>query len=87
MKSLINLMLLVTLTLLLHSCFSSVPIAVNKAPNNQTYDIAYLFEKDGYKMYRFVDGDRYVYFTTKDGSTTTIKDDSVKTAIQVINPE
>lgn len=87
MKSLLNLLLLGTLVLLFYSCYSSVPITVNKAPNNQTYNIAYLFEKDGYKMYRFRDDDRYVYFTTKNGSTTTVKDDSVKTMIQVINPE
>lgn len=73
--------------LLLSSCYSSVPLSVAKAPNNKTYNVAYLFEKDGYKMYRFLDGDHYVYFTTKNGNTMTVKDDSVKTTIQVINPE
>lgn len=87
MKSLINLLILVTLTLVLHSCIISRPIEVSKAPNNQTYEIEYLFEKDGYKMYRFRDYGHYVYFTTKNGSTMSVTDDSLKTVTRVVNPD
>jgi hypothetical protein len=36
----------------------------NTKTNNDEYDVTYLFEKDGVKVYRFVDGMRSHYFTT-----------------------
>ncbi|MGL5786641.1 MAG: DUF4884 domain-containing protein [Bacteroidales bacterium] len=86
MKTLLRFTCLATLVLLLVSCYST-PLSVTKAPNNGTYDVAYLFEKDGYKVYRFYDMGSYVYFTTKNGSTMSVSADSAKAKIQVINPE
>ena len=48
-----------------------------KSENNRTYEVSYLFEHDGVKVYRFMDMGNYVYFTTK-GDVTSIKNDSTK---------
>ena len=48
-----------------------------KAENNQTYEVSYLFEHDGVKVYRFLDLGNYVYFTTR-GDVTSIKNDSTE---------
>ena len=42
-----------------------------------SYEVSYLFEHDGVKVYRFMDMGNYVYFTTK-GDVTSIKNDSTK---------
>ena len=86
MKTLLRFSCLTGLLVMLASCYST-PLSVTKAPNNGTYDVAYLFEKDGYKVYRFYDMGSYVYFTTRNGNTTSFSTDSTKTKTQVINPE
>ena len=48
-----------------------------KSENNQTYEVSYLFEHDGVKVYRFLDLGNYVYFTTR-GDVTSIKNDSTE---------
>lgn len=53
--------------------------------NRADFEIKYLFECDGIKMYRFYDNGRYRYFTTGNGRMTsstyvngkTIVDDTV----------
>lgn len=59
------------------SCFSSRPLRVTQSENNATYNVSYLFEHDGCKVYRFYDNGNYVYFTTL-GDVTSIKADSTK---------
>ena len=39
--------------------------------NNDDYEVTYLFEKDGVKMYRFYDGTQFHYFTSRGETITT----------------
>jgi hypothetical protein len=43
--------------------------------NNDEYQVTYLFEKDGIKVYRFSDGLREHYFTTGGQTITTQQSD------------
>ena len=54
----------IILTLLLTSCKGEA-ISTEKKAN---YQLEFLFEKDGCKMYRFYDG-RYIYWTDCSGKT------------------
>lgn len=61
----------------LPSCFTfSYPVSTDKPDNNRTYQVDYLFEHDGCKVYRFYDMGNYVYFTNCQGDVTAIKTDS-----------
>lgn len=68
----------------LASCNINKPLASDKAQNNKTYTVDYLFEQDGCKVYRFNDDGRYVYFTNCTGEVSTAKTDSTKTQVQTI---
>jgi hypothetical protein len=83
MKSLINTSLVIIAIFSLWSCRTSVPITQQRADNNRTYEIDYLFEHDGCKVYRFRDNGEYVYFTNCNGQVSTSKGDSSKT--QTVN--
>lgn len=83
MKALIKIPLLLILIISLYSCATGVPIAMVSAANNKTYQVDYLFEHDGCKVYRFYDHGEYVYFTNCTGEVTTMKRDS--TDARVIN--
>jgi hypothetical protein len=48
------------------------------AENNTTYNVRYLFEHEGGKVYRFNDADRYVYFTNCTGNIAAFKTDSTE---------
>lgn len=77
MKVLVKLLLCLFLTIGISCCSSSIPLKQGKSENNATYNVSYLFEHDGCKVYRFYDNGNYVYFTTK-GDVTSIKNDSTK---------
>ena len=47
------------------SCYTGIPLKQGKSENNRTYEVSYLVEHDGVKVYRFMDMGNYVYFTTK----------------------
>ena len=66
------------------SCSINEPLVRAKAQNNNTYQVDYLFEHDGCKVYRFQDDGRFVYFTSCTGDVTVIKNDSTDTKIQTI---
>lgn len=66
------------------SCSVNEPLVRAKAQNNNTYQIDYLFEHDGCKVYRFQDDGRYVYFTNCTGDVTSVENDSTETKIQTI---
>lgn len=51
------------LILSLFSCERS-PLETRQS-NNKEFSIDFLFDYDGVKVYRFYDGDRYHYFTSK----------------------
>lgn len=68
------------LSVLAISC-AQIPIATEKPVNNETYDVDYLFEHDGCKVYRFRDQGNYVYFTNCKGDVTSFRSDSTKTRV------
>lgn len=67
----------------LTSC-GSVPLSKGPAENNSTYEVHYLFEHEGIKVFRFQDEGRYVYFTKPSGEITAIRKDSVTTYTRTI---
>ena len=83
MKTLIRTFILFFCITGLASCYAGIPLKSGKSENNQTYEVSYLFEHDGVKVYRFLDLGNYVYFTTR-GDVTSIKNDS-KTVYQTDN--
>lgn len=68
------------------SCYTAIPLENKPSENNSTYEISYLFEHDGCKVYRFYDRGNYVYFTTQ-GDVTSIKNDSTAKRVITINKE
>lgn len=64
--------------LMLHSCIIERPISEAPPANNKTYEVSYLFEHDGCKVYRFYDKGHWVYFTNCKGEVTSIKADSTQ---------
>lgn len=66
----------------LSSCFTQVPLTYEKANNNPTYDVQYLFEHEGCKVYRFYDMGHYVYYTNCYGDVTSISNDSTATRVE-----
>ena len=54
---------------MLSGCFNE-PQSIEHTGKDDKFQIEYLFEKDGIKMYRFMDGSHYHYFTTN-GQTMT----------------
>ena len=42
------------------SCYTAIPLKEGKSENNTTYKVSYLFEHDGYRVYRFYDRGNYV---------------------------
>lgn len=71
------------------SCYTGIPLRTDPASNNSTYDVEYLFEHEGCKVYRFLDHGNYVYFTNCAGTITSIANDSTKTRVvnqvQILN--
>jgi len=83
MRRTIILSLLAILLLGGYSCSVPNPLASTKADNNKSYEVEYLFEHDGCKVYRFMDKGHYVYFTNCKGDVTSIENDS--TRVRVMN--
>jgi hypothetical protein len=84
MKRVIKLMFILVIFCVTISCKTKrVPINKTTPYNNKTYEVQYLFEHDGCKVYRFMDYGSYVYFTNCSGSVTNVVNDSVQ--IRVIN--
>ena len=54
-----------------------LPLQTRESENNETYDVDYLFEHDGCKVYRFYDRGNYVYFTNCTGEAI-VKTDSTE---------
>lgn len=50
---------------------------------NSTYQVEYLFEHEGCKVYRFMDMGHYIYFTNCKGDVTSIESDSVRTVNRI----
>lgn len=82
MKSLLLLTSIATISFT--SCYTNKPLVRTQAQNNTTYEVDYLFEHDGCKVYRFQDDGRYVYYTNCTGDVTAVDNDSTATRIQTI---
>jgi hypothetical protein len=76
MKKLFNLICLVIIAGFVHACVIQESISNAPANNNADYQISYLFEHDGCKVYRFNDEGRYVYFTTINSDVMIVPNDS-----------
>ena len=61
---------------------SEIPLTIKSPDNNPTYNVEYLFEYDGCKVYRFSDRGQYVYFTNCRGDVTGFSSDSTHTRIE-----
>jgi Domain of unknown function (DUF4884) len=61
------------------SCTIQMPVSKNKAANNKDYEVAFLFEHDGCKVYRFEDRGQFIYFTSCNGETIKLQTDSTGT--------
>ncbi|MDD3036484.1 DUF4884 domain-containing protein [Bacteroides sp.] len=83
MKTFIGLFILLFFIIGMSSCYTGIPLQQGKSQNNKTYEVSYLFEHDGVKVYRFIDMGNYVYFTTR-GDVTSIKNDSTEKRIVTI---
>jgi hypothetical protein len=73
--------LLIIVVLVSCSCMIHMPVAEFSSYNNSTYDLNFLFEHDGCKVYRFYDMGNYVYFTNCTGEAISIKNDSTQSRV------
>ena len=62
-------LLLFPVLVIMGGCATQIPLHEGKSENNKTYDVDYLFEHDGCRVYRFYDRGQYVYFTSCNGET------------------
>jgi hypothetical protein len=79
MKTLFKTLLILIVTSGFFSCTRQIPISKVIPENNKTYQVDFLFEHDGCKVYRFLDNGNYVYFTNCKGDVTGITSDSTQT--------
>ncbi len=78
MKTRMLLLAVVTLFIVGLSSCATPTIYSKPAENNKNYQVDYLFEHDGCKVYRFLDNGNYVYFTNCTGNVTSISSDSTR---------
>lgn len=69
-----NLITVIVAILAIAACTPRMPIYTKPSSNNKDYKISYLFEHDGCKVYRFIDGPNCVYFTSCQGETSFQQD-------------
>ena len=69
------------LFLIIGACKTNMPISTVVPDNNTTFQVDYLFELDGCKIYRFYDQGRWVYFSKCDNSMSVINRDSTSVTI------
>jgi hypothetical protein len=56
------------------ACSTGQPLTKGPAQNNGTYNVSYLFENEGCKVYRFSDNGMFIYYTNCNGSTVARTD-------------
>lgn len=78
MKKILKASLLITSITILFSCTIQIPVAKLSPDNNKTYEVDYLFENEGCKVYRFMDNGHYVYYTNCNSDVTSIESDSIR---------
>ena len=62
------------ITTIFGACHIGTPITIEPPKNNNTYNVEYLFEHEGCKVYRFRDRGQYVYFTNCKGEAIVQRD-------------
>ena len=67
---------IISVAALFTSCASQRPISSVTPVNNKTYQVDFLFEYDGCKVYRFADLGNYIYFSNCGNETTAVINDS-----------
>ena len=78
MKTIIKGTILLFACIFFTACHVGRPLQTQISDNNRTFEVDYLFEHDGVKVYRFYDHGNYVYFTNRSGEVTRIDADSAK---------
>ncbi len=63
-----------SITIFFSACQTGIPLTIEPPKNNNTYNVEYLFEHEGCKVYRFRDQGQYVYFTNFKGETIVPRD-------------
>ena len=61
----------ITLGAILFGACTNEPMSKEMIGKNGGFEVEYLFEKDGIKVYRFWDGGHYHYFTSKGETIST----------------
>ena len=82
MKSVLKAGLLIIFISAIYSCSVQQPISSAPPQNNDTYEVEYLFEHEGCKVFRFYDNGNYVYFTNCTGDVTSFQNDSTSTRVE-----
>lgn len=85
MKNILFSVVFIFINIGLISCYAGRPISTVRPANNKTYEVDYLFEKVGCKVYRFYDMGHYVYFTNCYNEITSVSNDSLQTKISTIS--
>jgi hypothetical protein len=80
-----KLLLIVIVLICVFGCVKD-PVSTDST-NNSEIDVSLLFEKDGIKVYRFIDNGRFVYYTDARGKTswdTVQGKTTVRTSVETV---
>jgi hypothetical protein len=73
MKKIISLyVIVITLGAIIFGACRNEPMSKERLGKDDGFEVEYLFDKDGVKVYRFYDNGHYHYFTTK-GETISVQ--------------
>ena len=73
MKKIISLyVIVITLGAIIFGACMNEPMSKERLGKDDGFEVEYLFDKDGVKVYRFYDNGHYHYFTTK-GETISVQ--------------
>jgi hypothetical protein len=70
-KTLAIYIVLIGLGAMIFGACSNDPMSKERLGKDDGFEVEYLFEKDGVKMYRFYDAPHYHYFTSRGETITT----------------
>jgi hypothetical protein len=83
-KTLAIYIVLIGLGTMIFGACTNEPMSTERLGKNDGFEVEYLFEKDGIKVYRFIDNGRYHYFTTG-GETISTQTSGKQTYSENIN--
>ena len=76
--------IIIVLGAMLFGACSNDPMSKERLGKDDGFEVEFLFEKDGVKVYRFFDVGRYHYFTTG-GETISVKTEGKTTYSENVN--